>query len=124
MSVWELFLISDAGEIPKRLHTVWEFLTEICPCSISFVDIDPGIVALYLRTKMNCCRTVRISWPLSVKFRMSMTKYEFSDTHCSVNLTLLKGVRGVLPILSTYFIFGGGEGRSRCGRCSRKFIEF
>ena len=53
-----------------------------------------------------------------------MTKYEFSDTHCSVNLTLLKGVRGVLPILSTYFIFGGGEGRSRCGRCSRKFIDF
>jgi len=57
--------------------SVWEFLTEICPCSLSRLDIGAGTVVLYLRAKMNCCQTGRISWPLSVKFRMSMSKCKF-----------------------------------------------
>lgn len=46
---------------------------------------------------------------------MSMSKCEFSDTHCSVNLILLKGVHGVLHIeylLHTSFL---GEGRGEVG---------
>jgi len=67
--------------------SVWEFLTEMCPCSISCVDVGPGTVVLYLRAKLNCCGTVGISWPLSVEFHTSMTECEFNDTNCSVNFT-------------------------------------
>jgi hypothetical protein len=46
---------------------------------------------------------------------MSMSKCEFSDTHCSVNLTLLKGVHGALHIV--YFLHTSilGEGREEVG---------
>lgn len=46
---------------------------------------------------------------------MSLSRCAFSDTQCNVKLTFLKGVHGVLNILSTYFIFWGGEGRGEVG---------
>jgi len=92
--------------------SVWEFLTETCPCIISSVDIGPRAVVLHLRAKINFCQTGRISWPLSVKFRMSLSKCKFSDTQCSVNLNFLKGVHGVLHILH----FWGGEGGEKSFR--------